>query len=325
MLAPVWEANSEDPMKLAIILLNYQTPELVDSCIGSLVSELGPEDRRLVVVDNASGDESPGEIQKAIARHGLQERAELVVADHNGGFSYGHNRGIDAVEAEFYLLLNSDTLVRPDALAELIRAAEADPGAGLLAPRLEWPDGTPQESCFRYASPMSEFLAAARTGPLDSLGRRFSVALPVPQEGLADVEWVSFAAVLVRREVLDNVGPLDEGYFMYFEDMDYCRRVREAGWRVRYTPEARVAHLRGGSSSVKGQFSSRSRVPAYYWRSRNRYFARFYGGSPGTTLTNLSWLLGRGVSKLRELFGSKEPHTAAQQSRDIWLGWNGRS
>lgn len=309
-------------MKLAIILLNYRTPALVGSCIESLVSELAGPNRRLVVVDNASDDDSVASIRASLAQHRLEDRSEVVVAERNGGFSYGHNRGIEAISADFYLLLNSDTLVRPGAMTELIRAAENDPAAGLIAPRLEWPDATPQESCFRYASPVSEFLAAARTGPLDSLGHRFSVALPVPQAGLADVEWVSFAAVLIRRDVLEQVGPLDEGYFMYFEDMDYCRRARSAGWRIRYVPEAHVAHLRGGSSTVKEQFSTRARVPDYYWRSRNRYFARFYGGKPGAVLTNLAWMLGRAVSKLREVVGSKQPHTAAQQSRDIWLGWN---
>ena len=310
-------------MKLAIILLNYRTPDLVGPCLESLAGELRAPGRRLVVVDNASGDDSVARIRAAIRAQGLEDRAELIEAERNGGFSYGHNRGIEAVEADLYLLLNSDTLMRPGALDALVSAAEEDAGAGLIAPRLEWSDGIPQESCFRYASPASEFLAAARTGPLSALGRRFEVALPVPQDGLADVEWVSFAAVVIRREVLDAIGPLDEGYFMYFEDMDYCRRARQAGWRIRYAPSAGVVHLRGGSSSVKQRFSTRSRVPSYYWASRNRYFRRFHGGWAGVVFTNLLWLAGRAISKTRELLGSKVPHTAAQQSRDIWIGWKG--
>lgn len=315
--------NATNPTKLAVVLLNYQTPELVGNCIESLAPELSKPGRELVVVDNASGDESVVSIRRAIERHGLVDRARVIEAPRNGGFSYGHNRGIEASEADLCLLLNSDTLIRPGALDALVAAAEQDPTAGLVAPRLEWPDATPQESCFRYASPMSEFFAAARTGPLSALGRRFEVPLPVPQGGLEDVEWVSFAAVSIRREVLASVGPLDENYFMYFEDMDYCRRAREAGWKIHYAPGAHVVHLRGGSSSVKERFATRTRVPAYYWASRNRYFGKFYGGRLGSALANFSWIAGRGISKLREIVGSKSPHLAQRQSRDIWIGWNG--
>ena len=316
-------------MKLAVVLLNYCTPELIGPCIASFADQLGAQGEdevQLVIVDNASGDDSVERIQEAIAAHGVEAHARVIEAESNGGFSYGHNRGIEAArDADCYLLLNSDTLARPAVFHHLLEAAREDPTAGLIAPRLEWEDGTPQESCFRYASPMSEFLAAARTGPLSSLGRRFEVALPVPQGGLDDVAWVSFAAVLVRKAVLDQVGPLDEGYFMYFEDMDYCRRVRAAGWRIRYAPAARIVHLRGGSSSVKDRFASRARVPAYYWASRNRYFRKFYGGRFGSVLANLAWLSGRSISKLREGLGSKEAHTAAHQSRDIWIGWKGEA
>src|SRR5262249_13584969 len=152
--------------------------------------------------------------------------------------------GIRSIDADAYLLLNSDTMVRPGAIASLQVELQRQLDIAIAAPRLESPDGEPQASSFHQATPFTEFLRAARTGPLDRWFSRHVTAKPIPA-GPEETAWVSFAAVMIRREAIEQVGLLDEGYFMYFEDADYCRRARLYGWRVHYCPDARVVHLQG--------------------------------------------------------------------------------
>jgi GT2 family glycosyltransferase len=130
-------------------------------------------------------------------------------------------------------------------------------------------------------------------------------------------EWTSFACVLIRREVFNRVGLLDEGYFMYFDDMDFCRRAWKAGIATLHWPAARVVHLRGGSSPVKQLAAERKRPPRYLYASRNRYYAKFYGRL-GLWLANICWHTGRLISLAREIVRQKQAHTCKRQWLDIW-------
>jgi len=287
--------------------------------VGTGVSSgLSVGEAQVVVVDNCSGDGSAQAIESAIGSRGWSRWARVERSPVNGGFSAGNNVGMGAVDAEHYLLLNSDTLVRPGALRRLLEAAADDPQAGLIGPRLEWPNGEPQVSAFRFRRPMGEFVHAAATGPLTRLLQRYQVSASgqSPPDAPCSCDWVSFACVLIRRRTLETVGPMDEGYFMYFEDMDFCRRARRRGWKIVHRPEARVVHLRGGTSPVKAGSATRRRLPRYYYASRSRYFAKFYGRS-GLWLTNLLWLAGRGVLAMRRPLGTRS-HLPARSSLDIW-------
>jgi GT2 family glycosyltransferase len=222
------------------------------------------------------------------------------------------------IDAEYYLLLNSDTIVRSGAIATLLQTADANPDAGIFSPRLEWSDATPQESCFRSPSPFSELIGSAQTGPITTALKRFDVPLPVSAT-IVYPQWTSFACVLLRREMVVEVGPLDEGYFMYFEDVEFCRRARKAGWNIVHNPKARVVHLRGGSSPVKQRLLEGKRLPRYYYASRTRYFYQAYGRR-GLTLANILWSFGRCVSKCREVL-ERRKRTPENQWLDIWTNW----
>jgi GT2 family glycosyltransferase len=305
--------------RLAVVIVNYRTPALSVDALASLATELDPARDRAVVVDNDSRDGSAQQLEREIESRGFHEWARVVRSPENGGFSAGNNVGIRAEPASFHLLLNSDAYVRPGAVAELLRAAETHPEAGIVSPRLEWPDGTPQVSCFRDRSPISEVIEAAGTSVVTRLLGRWDVPLPVSDVPF-EPPWTSFACVLLRRELIEAVGGMDDGYFMYFDDIDYCRRARAAGYAVLHWPEARVVHLRGGSSPVKAERAARRRPPPYYYEARARYFAKFYGHA-GLVATNLLWGLGRTVSGLRESVGHKQAHTCEGEERDIWLHW----
>ena len=307
--------------KLCVVILNYRRADLTLQCLRSLEPELaGNPDWCAVVVDNGSDDQSTEQIDTALRERCWSQWCQLVRSETNGGFAAGNNLGFQAVEAEAYLLLNSDTCVRPGSITRLLHIMQLNPRAGLIGPRLETPDGEPQISCFRVRSPLSEFLAAAATGPMTRLLRCFDIGIPVRDEP-HEPPRISLAAVLIRREVIEQVGSMDEEYFMYFEDIDYCRRVRQAGWTILHDPSARIVHLRGGSSSVKTAITNRDRIPSYYYESRSRYFAKFYGGRFGLWLTNLLWLAGRSISRVRELVGNKRPHICAFEARDNWTNW----
>ncbi len=307
--------------KLCVVILNYRRADLTLDCLHSLEQEIaGNTDCCAVVIDNGSDDQSAEQIASALQSRKWNKWCQLVCSEINGGFAAGNNLGFQTVQAEVYLLLNSDTKVLNGSIAQLLAILKDNPGAGLVGTRLEGSDGKPQISCFRYRSPLTEFVAAAATGPVSRLLRSFDVGIEVCDEPF-EPPWLSFAGVVIRRDVIDQIGPMDEQFFMYFEDIDYCRRARRAGWRVLHDPSARIIHLRGGTSSVKSAIMNRDRVPQYYYESRSRYFAKYYGGRVGLWFTNLLWMAGRAISGLRERAGNKKPHLCAFEARDNWTNW----
>jgi N-acetylglucosaminyl-diphospho-decaprenol L-rhamnosyltransferase len=312
--------------KIAAIIINYRTPSLTLECLSSLEPEICDfPGSKAIVVDNASGDESVSILEKELASRSWDNWVEIVKSTTNSGFSAGNNLGIAAAQQrdgfDAFLLANSDTVVRRGALGGLIAALWSSPTIGLVGPQLEWPSGELQTSCFRAISPVTELAVAAKTGVLSRL---LGGDLPIPMRppnGMEPeaVQWISFACVLIRAEALSAIGPMDEGFFMYFEDVDYCRRASRAGWRMAYVPEARVVHLRGGYAPDQFAREERKRRPRFYYESRSRYLAKFYGPT-GPLRANICWSLGRGISLARELVGGKPSHTACGEAGDIWTG-----
>lgn len=302
-------------LELAIIVINYRTPVVTLECLETLAPEVEPG-IRVLVVDNASGDGSAERIEAAIAERGWQGWAEVLRSPVNGGFAAGNNLGLRAVDAPAYLLLNSDTLVRRGALRSLLEAMRLHPRAGIIGAGLLNAAGEPDSSFFRLPVPASELVRAANWGPVTRLLRRFDLVMDPTEEPL-EPDWLGFACVLVRREVIDAVGLLDDGYFMYFEDVDYCRRVRAAGFGLLYWPAAKVVHLQGGSSQVSAAGKLKRRAPRYYYEARARYFAKFHGRA-GLWLANLFWCAGRLVSFGKQLLGRPVPHRE-REALDIWI------
>lgn len=305
--------------RASAIIINYRTPDLTVDCLKSLI-EVGVFGLTRIIVDNNSPDNSINVICDYLFSNNLFESVDLIASDKNSGFSSGNNIGIKASNSEFILLLNSDTLVRPGAIELLIRTLQDNPQMGMASPRLEWPDGTPQESCFRFHRPINELIRAAATGPITRLFKRYEVPLRVSDK-VVYPEWTSFACVLIRRQVFEDIGLLDEEFFMYFEDVDFCKRAREAGWRIIHNPEAHVVHLRGGSSPVKIQAEKKKRLPRYFYESRSRYYYKHFGHF-GLFRANIYWHLGWLVAIGRKLLSSAyQPNICEKQWRDIWTNF----
>ncbi len=270
----------------------------------------------VVVVDNASPDGSADRIEGHIARLGWGDWARVLRSPVNGGFAAGNNLGIRAVTADAYVLLNSDTLVRPGAIAGLRQALAEHPEAGMIGPSFEGTAGAPEQSCFRFPRPLGEFVRVANSRPITKLLRRYEVPMPFSETPM-EPDWIGFACVVIRRAVLDQVGLLDDGYFMYFEDIDYCRRVRAAGWSILYWPKPRIVHFMGGSSNISSEDTSRRRPARYFYESRARYLAKHFGIS-GLLAANVFWVAGRAVSYSREVVEGKRRKVRDGEGSDIW-------
>lgn len=295
-----------------IVIVNYRTPELAIDCLRSLAAELQPEsDWRVVVVENASGDASAEKIDAAIRDGGWRAWAELLPVDRNLGFAGGNNVALRPILAaprppDYVLLLNPDTVVRPGALRALAEFMERRPEVGIAGSRLEDPDGTPQRSAFRFPTIWSEFESGIRLGFVSRLLRRRVVAPPV-QDAPHPSDWMAGASMMVRRAVFDSVGLMDEGYFLYFEETDFCLRARRAGWASWYVPASRVVHLVGQSSGVTDTKRPARRVPRYWFESRRRYFRKNHGALYAL-LADSAWALGFGLWRLRRRVQRKPDH-----------------
>jgi hypothetical protein len=279
------------PPRVLISIVAWKGADLTIDCLRSIEPERASlPGLEVIVVDNASPDGAAERVEQAIAQAGWGAWARLVRAPSNGGFAAGNNIALrtlrgQAQPADLVLLLNPDTIVRPGALRLLADFLVERPDVGIAGGRSEDLYGTPQMCCFRFPSAFSELLGYLGIGVLDRLLQRHLVRLGIPQEPV-QVDWVSGAFMMMRREVIEDVGLMDEGYFLYFEETDFVRRARRAGWSCWHVPHARVVHLVGQSSGVTSRDSAARRTPAYWFESRRRYFSLNHG-RPYAALTDL--------------------------------------
>lgn len=314
------------PTRLLIVIVNYRAEDLCVDCLRSLEGEVASnEGVGVIVCENGTGEEAVRTLRDAVASNGWGDWCEVWAHTPNVGFSGGNDVVLDEVVTwenapEAVLLLNADTIVREGAIGELLRASDAHPEAGIVSPRLEWPDGTPQVSCFRDFHPFTELEKAAGIGPVTKVFGRYVTSMPLSDEP-TNPEWTSFACALIRTEVLRAVGTLDKGYFLYFDDPDYCRMARDAGYRVLNVPSARVVHLRGKSNPSKQLAKEKKRRPWYHYASRARYYAKHHGRL-GLFFANILWELGYCVALLRRLVGGKRPPACEGEWRDIWINFS---
>ncbi|MFH1111376.1 MAG: glycosyltransferase family 2 protein [Planctomycetota bacterium] len=309
-------------MNLLVVIVCYRAPELTIDCLRSLSTEVATvPGTKVAVCENGTGGESARKIEGAISTYGWEHWVWLKVIHPNRGFAGGNNVVLREAVAwsdppKYFLLLNADTVVRPGALRLLVEAIEGRPEVGIVGPRLEGEDGKVQVSCFRFHSPLSEFVHAASTRPITYVLKRFEVPI-WPSNRPIEPDWTSFACVLIRRQLVEQIGLLDDGFYLYFDDPDYCRRARRAGWGVLHCPEARVVHLVGQSNPVESLAAQRRRRPRYYYASRARYFAKSFGLA-GLWLANLMWTAGRGIAFAREFVGNAPKRACEREWWDIW-------
>lgn len=253
----------------SMILVNYNTRDLLLAALERFAAPLLAADWQIIVVDNGSQD---GSAQAVADRF---PAVMLLASSKNQGFAAGNNLGLRQAQGDVFILLNTDVIVTPEQLQALAAYLLSQPDIGAVSPGLRTVNGKPQ--AFAYGSRPSPFYLVTRglrrllrLGPMHDWG----VATPI------EPDWVSGACLAVRRAVYEQVGGLDERYFLYFEDVDWCTRIRRAGWRVVYNPVLQIIHLGGQSERT------RTAANEFYTTSLRLYYAEYYPWWP-------SWLLDR--------------------------------
>ena len=318
------EASSFD---LSIIIVSWNVRDLLRACLNSLTNDerrttndvaevssfiLRPSSE-IIVIDNASSDDSAAMMAAEFPAVRLMANAENV------GFTRGNNQGLAVARGRYVFFLNPDTEVVGDALLTMVAYLDAHPEVGTLGPQLCYGDRSLQSSRRRFptfATALFESTPLAWHWPSNPWARRYRMedqgsvirgqgADVTPAQIGQDVDWVVGAALMVRREVLAQVGGFDEAYFMYSEELDLCRRIKEAGWQIVYLPTAQIIHHEGKSSEQV--------VAARHIRfqtSKVRYFRKFHGPFPAEALRvfilalfAVEWLL----EACKWLLGSRRP------------------
>jgi len=266
------------PPRILTVILNYKTPEMTLEAVKAARLAMQGLPGAISVVDNDSQDGSFETLRAEIAERGWGAQVRVLQSGRNGGFGAGNNFGIraglpDGGAPDLVYILNSDAFPAPDAIRHLVAALEADPQAGIAGSYIHGPSGEPHVTAFRFPSIASEFEGAVRLGLVSRLLRNRAVPLQPLPESTAPVDWLAGASMLIRRQVLEQIGMFDEGFFLYFEETDLCLRAHRAGWRVLYVPDSQVAHIGGVSTGMKRW----DRVPGYWYDSRLRYFTVNHG------------------------------------------------
>ena len=290
------------PARVLIVIVNYRTPELALGVLKSLAPEVTARgDTHVVVIDNGSDDGSAKTIADGIAARDFGYWSTAVAMPDNRGFSAGNNAGVawyrEKVGAlpDFVWLLNPDTRAWPDAIGALVRFLDTHPEAGIAGGHALWEDGRVWTGGFRFLSPCSEFVDALEFGLLRRMARSCAVVMPAAERPM-QTDWVSGASMMIRRQVIEKIGPMDEGYFLYFEETDYCAQAAAAGFACWIVPDSRVTHIGGQATGITGGTKSEKRRPRYWFASRARFMRRHHGTAK-THLANLLWLIGTPIGR----------------------------
>lgn len=283
-----------DNKPVDVMVVNFNTAGLLQPMFDSLRAAGGETLASYLVVDNASVDDSVERLGQVCPQ------ALLLSNKHNVGFGRANNQLLAHLRGRYALLLNTDAFVAADSLQKTLGYMDAHPECGILGVRLVGRDGELQPSCRYFPTPLNLF--AARTG----LGR-FMPGLKMVDEmdwdhaSVRECDWLPGCFYLVRREVLDQVGLFDPRYFLYYEEVDHCKRVKAAGWKVVYFPDTTVVHIGGESSKSVAELEAASRQISAYQIESELLYMRKHHGAAGLALHMLLVSLGDLVLALKAL------------------------
>jgi N-acetylglucosaminyl-diphospho-decaprenol L-rhamnosyltransferase len=296
--------------RLLIVIVNYRSAPLTINCLRTLESEIKAlPGTHVTVVENDSRDDSLAKIAAAIQTENWQDWVTLIPSQHNGGYAYGNNLGIrPALQSEnppqYVLLLNPDTRVHSGALHALVDFMDANPQAGIAGSSFEDDDGNPWPYAFRFPSILSEVNDGIRLGLITKLLDNWVIPRTMEQDKPQQIDWLPGASMMIRREVLEQVGLMDEGYFLYFEETDFCLQAKRQGWECWYVPQSHVTHICGQSTGVTTLNTKPKRLPQYWFDSRRRYFLKNYGFLY-TAIADAVWIGGFALWRLRRAIQNK--------------------
>ena len=301
-------SNNASRMKLLVVVLNYRTPRLAVGCLESLkheVEQIGS--MHVVVTDNDSGDGSVEIIGSAIEANGW-DWCTLMPLSRNGGYSAGNNAGLRPYlhaedSPDYVMLLNPDAYVHEGAVSTLLAFMDSRTDVGIAGTRVEDGNGTQAHSAFRFPSAASELVGGFKLGLLTKLLSERQLLYELGDETM-QVDWVTGAAMMIRKEVLSEVGLLDDGYFLYFDEVDFCFRARQAGWPAYYVPDSVVTHLQAQATGITHDREDKRQYPDYWFDSRRRFFVKNRGKAQAV-LADAAFLFGYTTFRVRRVIQRK--------------------
>lgn len=297
-----------------VMVVNFNTAGLLQPMFDALRTAGSEALARYLVVDNASVDDSLARMATVCPE------ALLLRNTSNVGFGRANNQLIDHLRGRYALLLNTDAFVAPDSLAKTLDYMDANPQCGVLGVRLEGRDGELQPSCRYFPTPLNVFVARAGLRRLFP-GLKMVDDMAWDHASVRECDWLPGCFYLVRREVLEHVGLFDPRYFLYYEEVDHCKRVKAAGWKVMFYPHTTVVHIGGESSKSVTELEAASRqISAYQIESELLYFRKHHGLA-GLALHMLLVCLGDALLALKALLkrrGWKAMHACWRHTRTTW-------
>ncbi len=298
--------------KTLVVIVNTRQADMTIDALRALNVEMKAlPGLHVSVADNASGDGSEEKLRAAMNELGWGERGQVVQTGRNGGFSFGNNASMRPALSwpeppDYFLLLNPDTLVKPGAMKAIIDFMDSRPDVGLAGSKMIYPDGTTQLSSFRFHSVLSELERGLRIGVVSKLLKDHTVVIDLPEDRPTEVDWVGGASFMIRREVIEKIGLLDENYFVYYEETEYCLRAKRAGFSSWYVPQSVIVHLEGQSTGVSDKTKKAKRRARYWFDSRRRYFVTNHG--PFTAVVaNVTYASALATYRVREFIQRKPP------------------
>jgi len=294
-------------MALLSVLLNWRSAGMTLQAAEAALTALQGIDGALVIVDNDSGDGSFEAMTAAVRDRGWDigpQQVRVIQSGRNGGFGAGNNVGIRAglpggVRPDYVYILNSDAFPAPDAIVALLDHLQRHSATGFAGSFIHGPDGDPHRTACRFPSIAGEFEQQARFGPVSRLLAGSIVAQPIPVR-TGRVDWLAGASLMIRMDVLDQIGLFDETFFLYFEETELCHRASKAGWPADYVVESRVSHIGSASSGMKEW----ARIPEFWLDSRLHYFIKTQGRGTAV-LATLAHLAGGVLWRARLLIQTK--------------------
>jgi GT2 family glycosyltransferase len=308
---------------VAVIIVNYRTPDLVLKNLEALNEEHRRLDNllRVFVIDNRSEDGSVERLTAAIRGNGWTDWISFLPQDDNLGFAAGNNVALTEIlkaphDYPFVYFLNPDARIESGGLEAARNFLSHNQKAGIVGSRLVNPDGSNRYCAFRFPSAVSEFLRGAKTGVLSRLLSRWDISHPIGDSPVK-VDWVSGAAFMVRRSVIEQVGLMDDGYFLYFDEVDFMRQIHKAGWEIWHCPESVVVHEAGSATQIKGGISQRGNMPDYWYHSWRRYFVKNHGRF-GAAVAGSCWIAGEMIFRLKSGLFGREISPGDTQISHFW-------
>lgn len=277
-----------------VIFPHYRTPDLLMAALDSMTEALDTARFRVRIVDDHSGDGSVARLSDELDRRPWRRLVEVIEQPANRGFAAAVNKALQTSTAATSIIANTDVVFDEHCLEALVEFLHDHPSVGAAGATVRT-QGETTPAMWRYPSPASELVGQSHSRHVAAL---LADRRSTPSGDSQEPEWIPYTIVAMRRQAYLDAGPLDEGFHLYFEDVDHCRRLRMAGWRVALCAEATAAHEESASTGLAAASAAGENAPDYYWSARARYFYKHHG-LRGLVAANLAHAVGYGVNVVR--------------------------